>query len=173
MFIGIGIGVPRGTALSGAGGAGTFQELARSTTPVSTSSVSFATLASVVLPANLLGLNGILRIESIWSHAGGTAQTFQVLVKLGAGVNLRAPSPFAATNLSFRDTSVCYFRNSTLAKIAGNSGTTPYGALPNANIIANANTSIDLNITFQGNIGAASVETCVLEAYVIDYLYGA
>ena len=119
-----------------------------------------ATLATITIPAGLLGANGQIEIETLWSYPN-SANIKTARVRFGG----QAVLGVQATNTQSRQEYVRVAnRNAANSQVSQSTASDGYGSL-NAPVITTAvDTSADTNITITGQLASAA-ETITLESY--------
>lgn len=124
------------------------------------------TLASITVPANTVGINGSLRITTLWSYTNGS-NAKNLRVYLG-GVLFLGQAP-TTTNASQWQT-IIRNRGSLTSQIGfGPQGGSPYGATSTTNATASLNMAIQQTIAITGQLASAS-DTLTLEGYTVEVL---
>lgn len=144
--------------------------LASSAVPVShTGDTSETVLATVPIPAGLMGLNGALRINSLWSTPGGSGNNKTCRIRLGG---ISGGTVFAianTTNLSIFDTNrIVHNRNSASSqslRATNSSG----GATSAAAATLSVDTSVAVDLVFTASL-ANSGESITLEEYMVELI---
>lgn len=120
------------------------------------------TLATIPVAAGLLGLNGQLVIEALWSVTN-SANIKTPRIRVG-GVAIRSPS--LTTAASFNDRCRIANRNNAASQIIQGNSATVYGATTSAAIPATIDTGAAFNITLTGQLASAG-ETITLESWLV------
>lgn len=129
-----------------------------------TGSTTETTLATIAVPANAMGANGVLRITAQWGYSGG-AGGWTPRIKFN-GTSFIEPSAFA--NTSFRSpANADRNRNATnwqlgTALVQGNWGASPTAVVTSSHAATGA-----LNITITGQLANAA-DTITLHAYTVE-----
>ena len=131
-----------------------------------TGTVSETTIATIAIPANVMGSNGKVRIEALFSYTGGTAGWTPRLKFGGTTFHQQA---FLNTGLSARLNSEFTNANATNAQVAP--------ALAQANFASNSvayttmaiDTTSSQNLTITMELGNAG-DTVVLRSYTIQLI---
>lgn len=152
------------------GGVSKFRILASSAVAVThTGNTSETVLATVTIPAGIMGLNGALRINSLWSTPGGSGNSKTCRIRLGG---ISGGTVFAianTTNLSIFDPSrIVHNRNSASSqsmRATNSSG----GATSAAAATLSVDTSVALDLVFTANL-ANSGESITLEEYMVELI---
>lgn len=128
------------------------------------------TLRSVVIPANLLGLNGALEIESLWSFTN-SANNKTVGITFGSMVLLNAA---LTTSARLRLPSKMWNRGASNSQIGmpNVTGSTIWGASGASLQTGSVDTTADVTLSFTGQKALGS-ETLTLEAVSVVFLPGA
>lgn len=129
-----------------------------------------ATLATITLPAGVLGPNGRLEIDTLWTFSTSSANSKTCRAKLSTAV---IAAVVATTSLGLRHMGTCINRNSQSAQIIFNPANQPgSGTSAVANSTAAIDTSVSQTITITGQLASAA-ETITLEGYTVRAIYGA
>lgn len=151
---------------------GAWHVLAHSAVAASvTGTTSETTLATVAVPANALGPNGMLRITSLWSFTS-SANTKTLKVAFG-GSNFVHITPTATQ--SFQTVTTIFNRNAANAQVgpitaAGSGG--GFGSLGSSLFTATVDTTTSKDVQFKATLANAG-ESITLEAYLIELARGA
>ncbi len=130
-----------------------------------TGTTSETTIATIAIPANVMGSNGKVRIEALFSYSGGLG-TWRPRFKFG-GTTFHEQAAFSSGGLSARLDSQFTNANATNAQVAA--------ALIQANFASNANayttmaidTTSSQNLTITMELGNAG-DTVVLRSYTVE-----
>lgn len=131
-----------------------------------TGNTNETTLATVVVPARTMGLNGRLRITALWS-ATNNANAKTTRIKFGA-TTFNATS--VASNSSNQQQIEISNRNAANSQVCRNA--TIYGAWggTTAAIVTGAiDTTADVNLVFSGQLGVGT-DTISLESYLVELI---
>lgn len=128
------------------------------------------TLATVTLPAGIMGANGLVRISTVWAYTN-SANAKTIITRFGgtAGTIYRTLSP--TTTATFKDTILIHNVNATNSQKANNSSSTTggYGTTAAALITSAIDTTATVDIVFRCNwAGAVAGETIALESYLVE-----
>ena len=133
-----------------------------------TGTTSETTLATIAVPANAMGPNGVLRITCLMSNNNsGNTKTLQVKFN---GTAFWAVAP--TTTLTARGQGQIHNRNSASSQVGGPNGTGGWATAGGAAVTSAHNTTGALNITITGTL-ANSGDNMTLEYYLVELLYGA
>ncbi len=151
---------------------GTWRVLGRSGVAVShTGTTSETTLATVSVPANAMGPNGLLRISALWGHTN-SANTKTLRVSFG-GTNFLSVAPSATS--TFQAITTITNRNATNSQIGppSNSATaSAFGTVGGARVAGSVDTTSAQDILFKATLANAG-ENITLESYLVELAYGA
>lgn len=149
-----------------------WQVLARSFAAVSvTGTTTETTLATIAVPANAMGPNGVLRVTTYWSHTNN-ANTKTLRTKFG-GATLVSPAPTASS--TSRHLIEVANRNATNSQIVPPNAlatSSAFGASGTAFSTFAIDTTAAQNITLTGQLANAA-DTITLEGYLVELSYGA
>ena len=129
-----------------------------------TGSTSETTLATVVIPANAMGLNGVLRISVLWSY---TNNANNKTLSLTFGGSLIATAVRTTTAVDEWLISLRNRNNQTAQVKAGASVPTP--ASTTALQTFTVNTAASQNLVFTGTLANAA-DSIVLQGYTVEVL---
>lgn len=137
--------------------------LAQSAVAVShTGTTSEATLATIPVPAGLMGANGQMVIESLWSVTNnGNNKTPRIRL---AGANLHGPS-FTSVG-SVHDRVRIANRNNTATQVLNANSSAVYGQATSSVFTAAVNTAASFDITLSAQLANAA-DAMTLESYLI------
>lgn len=143
--------------------------VAQSNTAVShTGDTNETALATITIPAGLMGATGTLRITTLWSHTNN-ANNKTLRTRLG-GISGTA---FSALVLTTTLTShlVTIIRNVSAASQKSNPGvtTTIYGSSTSAMITGTINTANAQDLVLSGQC-ANGADTITLESYIVELI---
>lgn len=128
-------------------------------------------LATVAIPANAIGPNGVVRVTSLWKYPN-SANTKTLKVQLGA-VNFVNVTP--TTTNSFQAVTTIWNRNAANSQVGPSSSAATDGAMGTEGsnpTLGAVDTSVAQNLTFKATLANAG-ETITLEAYLVEIAYGA
>jgi hypothetical protein len=147
------------------------QVLARSAVPVSAAAdTTENTLATITIPAGLMGLSGGLRINGVWTYTNsGNNKTPRV--RFGGAAGTAYQSTVATTTASARWPLNIQNRNSASSQIGGvaASANGPVGLSAASNVTSTVDTSAETTLVFTGQKASAG-ETITLESYIVEIL---
>jgi hypothetical protein len=126
------------------------------------------TLATVVVPAGAMGLNGLIRVQTLWTLTN-SANNKTLRVKFGGTSFLDVA---LTTVASFADQRVIQNRNSVSSQIGkptGNMSAGGWGTASSAVTTASIDTSAAVTILITGQKASAG-ETLTLESYLIEMI---
>lgn len=132
-----------------------------------TGNTSETTLATVTIPANAMGLNGVLRISSVWRAGAnnGNAKTPRIRLNGIAGTTYFTTA--LASSLSARDMSrTIANRGAANSQIGGASGSA-VGASTTAVTTSAIDTTAAVDLVFTGQLADGS-DTIALDSYLVE-----
>lgn len=140
--------------------------LAQSFSPVSCGAdVTEDTLATITVPANIMGANGVLRIVTAWTYTN-SVNNKTLRVKWGG----TAWHTYTVTTTAvFLDLLLIANQNATNSQFSSGQNASAYGASTNANTTASVDTTAATTITITGQ-KASSGETLTLNGYTVEVL---
>jgi hypothetical protein len=139
--------------------------LAQSAVAVSlTGTTAETALASIPIPAGLIGKNGTIRIFALFTYTN-SANAKTMNAKLGGQLLF---SNSSSTTVSQQPIIITHNRNSLSSQITSNSSSGATTASPNATTV---DTSVDQVLQLTGTL-ASSGETITLESYTVEILPG-
>jgi hypothetical protein len=138
-----------------------------------TGTVAETVLATVPLPSNIIGPNGILRVTSLWGVTN-SANNKTLTWRLGAAGNGIAGDIFGQTTqtavAAMRMQQQFQNRNSTASQvILSGIGTGGWGTTTAGIATATRDTSVALDLVFTGTL-ANTGETITLHSYTVEVL---
>lgn len=128
-------------------------------------------LATISLPAGVMGINGVLRIWSRWTvTASANAKTLRIRLG-GIGGTAHFLQAFGATDVTQRDCTEIANRGSASSQIgrvnaAGSGG---FGASTGAFTTSSIDTTVATTLVLTG-VKASAGETLTLESYLVELL---
>jgi hypothetical protein len=131
-----------------------------------TGTTAATTLATIAIPAALMGLNGQLKITTLWSAAANNANAKTGFVKLDTTLY---QSIALASNLSSQALVHIRNRNSASSQVGWIGTTTAFGLSATGVTTSTVDTSIAKNIVIQGQL-ANSGDTLTLESYTVELM---
>lgn len=148
---------------------GIWRVLAASAVQVShTGTTAETALATVTVPANALGANGILRITSLWSNNNNAnTKTPRIRYSTITGTTYNAISP--TTNLSHRLQCQIANRNATNSQVGATSAVTGFGQGAGAVATGAVDTTASSTIILSGQLANAG-DTMAIESYIVEIL---
>ena len=143
--------------------------LAQSAAPVPlTGTVALTALATINVPANIMGLNGRLRIHTIWSCTNN-ANVKTPSINFG-GMSLLNSA--LASVAALGDEAIVANRGVANSQIALSPATiADFGSSTNTDVTGAVDTTQNQLITIQGQLANAG-DTLQLESYIVEVLYG-
>lgn len=143
--------------------------IAQSYAPVNTpADITEDTLATITIPANLLGPNGTLRITSQWSYTNNAnTKTMRIRYSGAAGtIYMQIP---ATTTASYSDQRTISNRGATNSQVGANSGGSILTLSGGPTTTSAVDTTAATTIVFTGQKASAG-DTLTLEGYTIEVL---
>lgn len=143
--------------------------LATSAVAVShTGNTSDTALATISIPAGLMGANGIIRVTHLWSVTNNANnKTPRVWLNGLSG------TAFLSTNLASVQTwqgeTIIRNRNSQSSQVGHNAGAFPFSSTTGAIATATIDTSVAVDLVLSG-ILANSADTITLQGYTVELL---
>lgn len=151
---------------------GTRYVLAKSGVAVShTGDTNETALATVPLPANAMGPNGVLFITAIWSYTN-SANNKIMRTRLGGISGTVFGQTTATTSAVLREQREIHNRNSASSQVGFQLGSGGWITSSSALATASIDTTSAQDIVLSALL-ANSGETITLEAYVVEVIYGA
>lgn len=120
--------------------------------------------ATVSLPANVMGANGRLTVEQLWTHVGASANDKTMRVRLGGISGTAHCAVVNTTSAAWKDIRHIANRNATnsqMSQLAAAAGANTLGGAPTTGAI-DTTAATTLVITGQKEVGS---ESLVLESY--------
>jgi hypothetical protein len=137
-----------------------------------TGNTSETTLATITIPAGAIGLNGCVRVTTLWSHTS-SVNNKTLRVRFGGAGGTQYLNAVHTTSASARTQAQIYNRNSASSQIGYVAGVAnPWGTNAGGNTTSAVNTTAAVDLVISGQL-ANSGETITLEAYTVELLYGA
>jgi hypothetical protein len=132
---------------------------------------NFVTLATINVPANVMGPNGQLKIYFFGTSTTTGTKTFAIDV---GGSNIAAPSLSGANVVVGWQGYFCNIGASNQNKIT-NIGSSPFGATSNAVLSSSVNTGVPFTIVIRvkwgAAAGAAGADNITLSGYTVEAVY--
>lgn len=142
--------------------------LAASAVAVSnTGNTTETTLATISVPANSMGANGILRITTLFGYSGG-AGTWTPRIKFN-GTTFFESAAFATTILLARQIAQIANRNATNSQVGTSTGMSNQLVGTVAVATSAHDTTTSLNITITGQLANAG-DTVTLHSYLVELI---
>ncbi|MGW6120442.1 hypothetical protein ACWFRF_15475 [Nocardia sp. NPDC055165] len=138
-----------------------------------TGSVLETVLATLTIPANALGPNGVIRLTLNFSHNNnGNAKTIRA--RFGGAAGTAFLSAAAASQLRTHVVVMIYNQNATNAQIGGSNpgNTSGYGQSTSAQVTAAIDTTSAQTLVISGEL-ANSGDNIELKSYLLEYHYQA
>lgn len=131
-----------------------------------TSTTALTTLASVTIPAGIMGTDGQLRITTLWSAGANNANVKTAYIKFDTNSlqSFNLASVLAAQSLAYTRN-----RGSASSQINWVNSITPFTTTAAALLTSTVDTSTDKNILLQAQL-ANSSDTVTLEAYSVELM---
>lgn len=149
-----------------------FRTLARSAVQVPLTGTTVETaLATVSVPANAMGANGILRITPLVSN-NNSAGTKTTRVRFGGLAGTIYQSSAATTTLSTRLQCQIHNRNATNSQVGASTAITGFGVAAGAPVTSALDTTAAQDIVISGQLSNGA-DNMALEAYLIEILKAA
>lgn len=125
-------------------------------------------LATINIPAGAMGLNGILRFETIWSHTNG-ANNKTGRVRLG-GIGGTVFYNFTNTTTGGnRDNRQIANRGAANSQVCWGSGNSPWGNASSPTTTGTIDTSAATTLVITGQKASAG-DTLTLESYLVELI---
>jgi hypothetical protein len=127
---------------------------------------TFQALATITIPANAMGLNGLLEIDCAWSYTN-SATAKNLRIRFG-GTDYHTQSP--TTSVSYRQLVALQNRNNASSQVGSNSSgiANPYNVSTNAIVTSAVDTTADVTVQIGGDFGApVAANTITLERYSV------
>lgn len=126
-------------------------------------------LATVTIPANAVGANGVIRITALWTYTN-SANSKTVRVRLGGLSGTSFGSAVATTTADLQLMYMIRARNSTSSQIgfAANAGAS-FQTTVTSPATGSVNMAVAQDLVFTGTT-ALSGETITLESYIVEIL---
>lgn len=167
---GVGLMVPNGAAVAGSSGSGSVGLLAKSgIASAHTGDTNESILATITIPPNLIGANGILRVTSFWSmpssantktlkhRLGGIGGTAIYSLSVTTVVNMRVDSTMIAANATNAQNTISFGPRGTDQLVTANAVTT-----------STIDMTASQTMVITGQLGSAG-ETITLIGYLAEY----
>lgn len=132
-----------------------------------TGTTSETTLATIAVPANAMGANGVLRITVQWGYSGGTS-SWTPRIKFN-GTAYSDPSTFGNTSLSGRTQTQIANRNATNSQVGMGVQQINFAGVASAVTTSAHDTTASQNITLTCQL-ANSGDTCRMDAYAVELM---
>lgn len=126
-----------------------------------------ATLATITIPGNTLGANGMLRITPTWSHSGG-AGSWGTRIYFGGVLFQQFPLNAAAYQAATHQADI-FNRGAAGSQVGRALAQANWAQTPTAPVTASIDTTAAQNVTITGQ-NAASGDTVCLEAYTVQVI---
>jgi hypothetical protein len=124
------------------------------------------TLATIAIPAGAMGLNGILRVTTLWTM---TSSGNNKIVRTKLGTTDFGAATLTAT-VAYREQRQIHNRNSAASQVAFTQANgSSWGSAAGANQTGTENTATALNLLITGQKATAG-ETLTLEAYLVELI---
>lgn len=124
------------------------------------------TLATIAIPAGAMGLNGILRVTTLWTITNsGNNKTLRT--KLGS---TDYGAVVATTSVGYREQRQIQNRGSAASQVAFiQANGSSWGGAAGSNVTGTENTATALNLLLTGQKASAG-ETITLESYLVELI---
>jgi len=133
------------------------------------------TLATITIPAGLMGANGILRVTTLWSWTNSannkTTRVYFGAAGAGTGGTLYMSTLYTTTT-GTRDQRQIANRNSASSQVGGANGfmtASGWGTTTGAVVTSTVNTGAASEVVFTGQKASAG-ETLTLESYLVELI---
>lgn len=126
-------------------------------------------LATVPIPAGLMGLNGALRISSGWSIPGGSGNTKTTRVRFGGISGTVLLSVGHTTNVSMRDSRIWQNAGSASSQIGDPSNSATPGSSTAAFVTGAVDTAVAQDLVFTAQSNNAG-ETITLLRWMVELI---
>lgn len=125
--------------------------------------------ATVTIPAGVMGLNGVLRVTTLWSYPNN-ANTKTLRVRFGGLAGTVIATQAATTTASYQETFTLGNRNAANSQV-GNAANLSgkVGGTSSALITAAVDTAAAVDLVFTAQCGNAT-DTITLEGYIVELL---
>lgn len=155
-----------------AGPVGIAYVLGQSAVGVSVGNVTTeAVLATVTIPAGIMGRNGRLIIHSNWTMTNG-ANDKTMRIRLGGVSGTAFLQSLQTTQATYSDVRWIANRNSFASQVGTVLAVSPLAVSTSALITGTIDTSAETTLVFTGQKESGS-DTLTLESYCVQLLYGA
>lgn len=134
-----------------------------------TGTTSETLLASVPIPAGCMGLNGALRVYSLWTYGGVSANNRSPRVRMGGLSGTAFMSLAASAAGVLAEERIIQNRNSASSQICKQFNTTAASVAAGALTTGTINTALPTTIGFTGQL-VTGTDTLTLEAYIVELL---
>lgn len=127
-------------------------------------------LATVTIPAGMMGPNGLLRIYSLWSYTN-SANNKTLRIRLGGAGGTQALAITQTTSTHMSDIRFIQNANAQNVQVFHDRGSIPVGGgtASGTNVSAAIDTSAATTLVFTGQ-KASSGETLTLSSYLVELL---
>ena len=154
---------------------GTWRILAASAVAAShTGSTTETALATITVPANAMGPNGVLRITTHWSYTN-SANTKTLSVRFGGVSGTQYLANNVSTSATSRDQRHIHNVNAANSQKGGMVGAVSvggWGSNANVPVMSTLDTTTAKDIVISGLLANAG-DTVTLESYLVEIFYGA
>lgn len=151
-----------------AGGGGLLAKTAVAAAPL-TGTLTETVLATIPIPAGLIGLNGQLKVTGFWTFIGASSKSMRVRLGGLAG-SVMFSLGAATTFLQLKSETLITNRNSAASQYLSSVSGRGTDAIMSAGFAAptTVNTAVAQDLVFTGQL-TVTTETIVLEGYTIEY----
>lgn len=161
-------------ALKGVVGAGPEVVLGKSGAAVNTpADTSEDTLATINIPANAMGANGVLRIYTLWSFTS-SANNKTLRIRFSGASGTIYMNPVFTTSVGYAALTMIANRNATNSQVGFASAATNGGlgsSSASANVTSSVDTTAATSLVITGQKASAG-ETLTLESYLVELIPG-
>jgi hypothetical protein len=128
-------------------------------------------LATIIVPANAMGPNGRLRIQTTWTMTNGVDDKF-LKVRFSTITGTQYMVVTATTSSTFQSLTIIANRGATNSQVSGGqNGVTVFGAGTGALVTSAVDTTAATTVVITGQLENA-VDTMALESYLVELLPG-
>ncbi len=131
------------------------------------------TLATINIPANAMGANGVLRIYTLWAFtSSGNNKTLRIRFSGASGTIYM--NPVFTTSVGYASLTMIANRNATNSQVGFASAATNGGlgtSSASANVTSSVDTTAATSLVITGQKASAG-ETLTLESYLVELIPG-
>ncbi|MBS0175502.1 MAG: hypothetical protein JSR64_15785 [Nitrospira sp.] len=131
------------------------------------------TLATINIPANAMGANGVLRIYTLWSFTS-SANNKTLRIRFSGGAGTIYMNPVFTTSVGYSSLTMIMNRNATNSQVGFASAGTNGGlgsSSASANVTSSVDTTAATSLVITGQKASAG-ETLTLESYLVELIPG-